>query len=79
MDERIYIGISLVVLIVIAALVIVVNRKLGNRRLTPLGGVAFAFVLAGIAFGADRLVGYGLMSIGVVFAIIDIVRNLRQK
>ncbi len=79
MDERIYIAISLVVLIVIAALVIVVNRKLGNRHLTPLGGIAFAFVLAGIAFGADRLVGYALMSIGVVFAIIDIVSNLKKK
>ncbi len=77
--SQIYILISLVVLAVIAVLVIVVNKKKGVRKLTPLAGIAFAFVLAGIFFGTDRVVGYSLMGVGVIFAVVDIFKNLRQK
>jgi hypothetical protein len=41
--------------------------------------VAFAFILAGILFSANRLVGYGLMGVGVVLAVIDIIRMARNK
>jgi hypothetical protein len=77
--SQIYVVISLVVLAVIAVLIIVVNRKKGVRKLTPLAGIAFVFVLAGIFFGSDRVVGYILMGIGVVFAVIDIFKNLKQR
>jgi hypothetical protein len=67
-----YIVISIVVLAVIALLVFVVGKKGRGQRLTPLASLAFAFVLAGILFGENRLVGYGLMGVGVVLAIVDI-------
>lgn len=70
--SQMYIVISIVVLAVIALLVFVVGKKGRGQRLTPLASLAFAFVLAGILFGENRLVGYGLMGVGVVLAIVDI-------
>jgi hypothetical protein len=41
-----------------------------------LASLAFGFVVAGIVFGNDnRLIGYGLMGIGVLLAVLDIFRN----
>ena len=77
--SAIYLTISIVVLAVIVVLVTVINRKHGARRLTPLAGIAFAFVFAGIAFGADRLFGYTLMGIGVALALFDIFKSFREK
>jgi hypothetical protein len=37
------------------------------------------FVLAGILFGENRLVGYALLGIGVILAVIDIVRKSKSK
>jgi hypothetical protein len=37
--------------------------------------LALGFVLAGILFGIERLIGYGLMDIGVLLAVIDIYRQ----
>jgi hypothetical protein len=77
--SQIYIAISIVVLAVIALLVIVSGKSKKQNRLTPLAGIAFGFILAGIVFGDDRLVGYSLMGIGVVIAIVDIFKGLKSK
>ncbi len=69
---------ALILLALVAAGVLVVSRGRGLQRLTPLGGLALAFVVAGIVFGENRLVGYGLMVVGVVLAVVDIVRK-RQR
>lgn len=71
----------LVVLIVVLALLAVFAFRVVTRpqpRMTPLAAVAFAFVLAGVVFGEVRLVGYGLMGIGVALAIADIVLQRRH-
>jgi len=73
-----YIAVSIVVLVVVAILVFFVSKGKRENRLTPLAGLAFGFVLAGILFGEDRLVGYGLMGVGVVLAIVDIVMRWRK-
>jgi uncharacterized membrane protein YjgN (DUF898 family) len=74
-----FIIVSIVVLAVIAVLVFLIRGKRAQNRITPLAGVAFAFVLAGILFGEDRLIGYGLMGIGVVLAVADILNRSRGK
>jgi len=79
LTSQAYIAISIVVLAVIAVLVFLVAKKRQQNRLTPLAGVAFGFILAGIFFGDDRMIGYGLMGIGVILAVIDIVRRLKGK
>ena len=72
-----YVAISIVVLAVVAVLVFLVRGKRAENRITPLAGLAFAFVVAGILFGEDRLVSYGLMGIGIVLAVADIVNRSR--
>jgi drug/metabolite transporter (DMT)-like permease len=74
MNNQIYIAIGIIVLAIIAA-VMILGRKKPQKPLSRLGGFAFAFVLAGVIFGESRLTGYGLMGIGIILAIIDIIKK----
>lgn len=47
--------------------------------LTPLAGLAFGFVLAGILFGENRAVGYSFIGIGIVLLIIDLYSKYQLK
>ena len=76
--SQMYITLAIIVLAVIAVLVFVVGRKRTGRRLTPLASLAFAFVLAGLLFGENRIIGYGLMGIGVLLAVVDIFNKSRR-
>lgn len=78
-SSQIYIAISIVVLAIIALLVFFVYKNKKDKKLTPLAGLAFGFILAGIIFGNDRLIGYSLIGIGVILAIIDIIKKLKSK
>jgi len=73
--SQIYILILIVVLLIIAILVFFIKKNKKQKPLTPLAGLAFGFVIAGIIFGESRLVGYSLIGIGVLFAIIDIIKK----
>lgn len=75
---QIYIAISLVVLLIIAVLVLFVKQGNKGQTLTPLTGLAFGFVLAGILFSDDRGVGYSLMGGGVIIAVIDMIKKLKK-
>ena len=77
-SSQIYIAISIVVLAIIALLVFFVNKNKKDKKLTPLAGIAFGFILAGIVFGDDRLIGYSLIGVGVILAIIDIFKKLKR-
>jgi len=70
-----YIALSIVVLLVIAVLLVWVGRHRRESRLTPLAGLAFAFVVAGALFGSNRFIGYGLMAVGVLLALVDLYRR----
>ncbi len=74
-----YIAISITALLIVALLVFILVRGKRENRLTTLAGLAFAFVLAGIIFGEDRWLGYSLMGIGIILAVIDIVRRAGKK
>jgi hypothetical protein len=73
-----YVLVAIVALALIALAVIVSGRG-GGSRLTPLAGVAFACVVAGIAFGENRLLGYGLIGAGVALAVVDMVLKRRGR
>jgi hypothetical protein len=80
MDEtQIFIVISLVILAIIALLVVLANRHKKDTKLSKLAILAFLFIISGIVFGDDRLLGYGLIGVGVLLAVIDIIRKLREK
>ena len=72
-------SLSISVLAVVGTLVFLVRGKNAENRITPLAGLAFAFVVAGIIFGEDRLIGYVLMGVGIVLALADIVNRSRSK
>lgn len=76
--SQVYIAVSIVILAVIAILFLFVNRQRKENRLTPLAGLAFGFVLAGVLFGNDRLIGYGLMGVGVLLAVLDMFNKSRK-
>ncbi|MCX6773394.1 MAG: hypothetical protein NTY68_00125 [Candidatus Micrarchaeota archaeon] len=77
--SQIYIAVAVVALAIIALLVFFVKKDKKEKMLTPLAGLAFGFILAGIVFSDDRVIGYGLIGIGVVLSIIDILIRSKKK
>jgi hypothetical protein len=77
--SAIYIAISIAALAIAAVLVFWLGRKRGENRLRPLAGLAFAFIVARIFFGEERLVRYSLIGIGVVLAFVDILSRTRTQ
>ncbi len=67
--------IAIVVLLIVAALVFFLRINQNEKKLTPLAGLAFGFVIAGLIFGQERTIGYGLMGVGIVLAVIDMIRK----
>jgi amino acid transporter len=79
---QIYIIFAIIALLVITIILVLSNKNKKNKKdksFTPLAGLAFAFVLGGIFFGEKRLICYSLIGIGVILAIIDMIRKLKRK
>jgi len=75
---QIYILISIVTLAIIL-LVLILMRKKMQKPLSLLGGLAFVFVITGVMFSESRLVGYGLIGVGVILAAIDIMKKIGEE
>jgi len=78
-NSQIYILISIIALLIIAIVVFFVRGKKKGKKVSLLGGLGLMFVLAGIIFGESRLVGYTLIGIGVLLAVIDIIIKSKKK
>lgn len=74
-----YIASGILILAVLAILVVSLSRSKQINTLTPLAGFAFGFILAGIFFGSNRFIGYSLMAVGVILAVIDIFNRARSR
>lgn len=68
----IYIGIAVLTLAIIFVVFALTGRNLRSQKLTPLAALAFWLVLAGLVFGEERLLGYGLMGAGILLALVDV-------
>lgn len=77
--SQIYIFIAIIVLLIIAIAIFFIKNNKKQERLTPLAAIAFSFVLAGIIFSDNRLVGYILMGVGILLAMIDIIIKIRKN
>ena len=77
--SHIYIAISIVVLAIIAALVFFVRKNKKQKRLSRLASLSFVFVIAGIVFSDNRLIGYNLFGVAIILGVIDIVLKLKKK
>jgi hypothetical protein len=79
--SQLYILLSIIVLVLVAVLVFIVSKnKTGKEKnLSPLAGLAFAFLLAGLFFGENMFIGYGLIGVGVILALVDMINKSKMK
>ena len=77
--SQIHLLVTIVVFVAVAILIFVFSRNKNALMIHPLTGLAFAFILSGLLFGDNGLIGYGLMGIGVIFAVIDMIRRSRAS
>ena len=76
--SQVYIIISIFVLLCVGLLVYILSKRKNKYKLTPLAGIALGFILVGLFFVDDRFIGYGLLAIGVMLAVIDIYIRSKQ-
>ncbi len=76
--SMVYLIFALAVLAVIAVLFFIIYHKREEKKLSLLAGLGFAFIIAGILFGNSRLIGYGLIGVGVFIAVIDMIVKLNK-
>jgi len=77
--EPVWIAISITALVVIMVLLLISRRKekqlLNPSNLLILG---MSFMVLGIIFGDERLIGYSFIGVGVLLSVIDAIRNRKQ-
>jgi hypothetical protein len=78
--EPLWIAISISALVVIVVLLLISRRK-GKQLLNPsnLLILGMSFVVLGIIFGDERLIGYSFIGVGVLLSVIDAIRNRKQQ
>lgn len=74
---QIYFLVAGVVLIVIAWILLAFRKSKNINRFDPLASLAYVFILSGLLFGENRVVGYGLMGVGLILAIVTIIQRSR--
>jgi hypothetical protein len=77
--SQITVAVSITALAILALLFFTTERVQKGKRLSPTASLAFGFILAGIVFGDDRIIGYSLMGIGVILSVYDVYRKLRSR
>lgn len=76
--SQVYLAVSVGVLVIVALLTFLVRGERRENRLTSQAGLAFGFILAGILFGDERLIGYSLLGVGVILAVYDMFKRLKK-
>jgi predicted tellurium resistance membrane protein TerC len=66
-----------VVLIVIVPVLMMIKNRI--NPISTLGVLALIFIAFSMAFDEENAVGYVLAGIGVILAIIDIIRKIRNE
>lgn len=74
---QIYIIIAIIVLAIIAIFIFLTRKK--KNKISTLAAIAFAFILAGIIFSNDRIIGYSLIVIGIILAVVDMIKKSGNK
>jgi formate hydrogenlyase subunit 3/multisubunit Na+/H+ antiporter MnhD subunit len=78
-ESQIYILISIIALLIIAIVLFFLRKNKKQKPISILGSFSLFFVLSGIIFGDNRLIGYSLIGIGVLLAVADIIVNKNKK
>ncbi len=75
--EPLWITISIIALVVIMVLLLVAKGKQYHKP-SNLAILGISFVVLGIIFGDDRIIGYSFIGVGVLLSVIDAIRNRKQ-
>ena len=76
-SQLVFLGVALLVILAIVGLIFYAGKGTRGERMTPVAGLSFGLVLAGIVFSADLVVGYSLLGAGLAVALYDIYRRSR--
>ena len=74
-----FIALSLIILGIIGILLMIARKKRTEQQLSPMSLMAMVFIILGIVFGSDRLIGYSFLGAGVIVAVFDAVKNRKRK
>jgi K+ transporter len=74
--SQIYILLSVAILVIVSLLVFFISGRKKEDAFTPMTILALGFILTGILYSNDRWFSYSLMGIGVVLAIVDMLRKI---
>ncbi len=77
-DNTVLLLAAITALAAVAVLLVLENRGVKQKRLTPLGGLAFACIVAGFVFHKQGILSYGLLFVGVILAVIDVLQRLKK-
>ncbi|PKO11589.1 MAG: hypothetical protein CVU39_28475 [Chloroflexi bacterium HGW-Chloroflexi-10] len=77
--SQMIVAISIAILTIIAFFAFLKRKNRRENKFSPLAGFAFAFIVAGVIFVEVKLVGYGLLAMGVVLAAVDIFMRSRTN
>jgi hypothetical protein len=77
--SQLYIPFAIAALAIIGIIFFWINPATKSLKLSFMAALSFGFVLAGILFGEERWIGYGLIGTGVLLAVVDIIRNYGRK
>jgi len=73
----VYIVIAIIGLLVLPALYFAIHKK-QETKISRMAALAFAFIISGLLLSRKELVGYSLLGVGLVLAIIDIVQKRKN-
>jgi uncharacterized membrane protein HdeD (DUF308 family) len=74
-----FIALSVIILIIIGILLIIAKKKDKKQQFSQLTMLGMVFIILGIVFGSDRLIGYSFLGAGVIIAVFDVVKNRKKK
>jgi len=74
-----FIVLSVIILIIIGVLFIIAWKKKKEQQFSPFAIMGMLFIILGIVFGSDRLIGYSFLGVGVIVSVFDVVKNLKRK
>jgi uncharacterized membrane protein len=75
--DQLWLMVGIASVIVLLAVVFLIRKKRTNKENT-LVTLGMVFVVLGIVFGDDRLLGYSFIGVGVLLSIISVIR-IRNK
>jgi lipopolysaccharide export LptBFGC system permease protein LptF len=76
--DQVNLPLVVAILSIIILILIMFSQNSESKKLTPLAGLAFGFIVAGAIFGKNKFLGFGLFGTGIILSIIDIIIKNRK-